>query len=161
VATDGGRAMMREIKFRAWHKKSKLFLISDRLINKNTVPVLSHRKTFSLDQKHVVFQQFTGLKDKNNREIYEGDIVLARNLWGGSPSVYERVKPQFVEVKYLVEWSSAQWHLQGLNEKSAGVFTERYGDWYRHYPILDQPDIYGIDVIGNIYENPELLEVQP
>ncbi|UXR50994.1 YopX family protein [Staphylococcus simulans] len=71
--------------------------------------------------------QYTGLKDKNGKEIYESDIV--RNLYGEL---------------YVVEWLDGSF-----------VLTEFYNGGYDHY-IIDSSTEY--EVLGNIYENPELLE---
>jgi len=75
----------------------------------------------------VVVMQFTGLLDKNGKEIYEGDIV--REFWNGNPD------PCCVQV---VEWDD--------NESSGPRVVGFY---------LQDGDEY--EVIGNIYENPELL----
>ena len=68
--------------------------------------------------------QYTGLKDKNDKEIYEGDIVTVDG-----------------EIFY-VEWRGmGDWFIDPKKD-AAFVFT---------------PEIYDVEVIGNIYENPELL----
>lgn len=124
---------MRQIKFRAWHKKW------DRLINDiflgdsevkfpigNTSDILDINEEYS----NLIFQQYTGLKDKNGREIYEGDIVV-----DGRENSAEVVFDDgcFCVIGYL-------------------------GD-LRTHPLRDSLFCgERFEVIGNIYEDPELLE---
>jgi len=115
---------MREIKFRAWDKEQKKMsffvgIFHDlSIFNTNNNP-----KNFEL-------MQFTGLKDKNGKEIYEGDIV------------------EFIGHKNrVVSWTPDDHH---------------YAGWYaiggiRSLPIYSGKEPNTIEVIGNIYENPELI----
>lgn len=60
---------MREIKFRAWFKKQK------KLSSPFLLELMSNALQIGMIEENVVLQQFTGLHDKNGKEIYEGDIV--------------------------------------------------------------------------------------
>lgn len=131
---------MREIKFRAWDKKEK------KMISFSDINVLigdygcSLEKAFELARRgdylrkdQIKLMQYTGLKDKDGKEVYEGDIIKA---WGGMNS----------ETKvFPVEYTN----------------SSAYQNSYAGYKILC--DIWfsgdGCEVIGNIYENPELLTV--
>jgi uncharacterized phage protein (TIGR01671 family) len=93
--------------------------------------------------------QFTGLHDKNSKEIYEGDIVKNYNL--------STITQPDDDLLYLVEWQEGEY-----KEKESGAW------WLYNKPGFIFKKIHKgmslifsqsqIEVIGNIYENPELLK---
>ena len=85
--------------------------------------------------------QYTGLKDKNGKEIYEGDVVLI--------DAYTYTEPEFSE-EYLVEYNEllGMWELKNLEDNKDIKTFEDLNGWYK----LD------IKLLGNKWDNPELLE---
>jgi len=126
-----GLVEMREIKFKAWYKAKKDFI---RLEIDTILNLANGDKTVKLDtyNNQVVFLQYTGLKDKNGVEIYEGDVLRFDSSLEYHKTVFRKGAFQ-------------------IDSISSG-FTSDY-----HY-YLGNVNLSIIEVIGNIYENPELLE---
>ncbi len=121
---------MREVKFRAWDAKNKRLFYLDRhgLLDSGAEQIMFVCSDLSGDPKRFEWMQYTGLKDKNGKEIYEGD----RWQYG---------KGGFIGI---VEFKYSQWQ-----------FTEAPDSPCTSYPYFYSNAERG-EVIGNIYENPEL-----
>ncbi len=138
--------MNREIKFRAWDKKRKNMsrVGSVEFIDKSPeqrpgVNVFTDedkiRNDHWIDAENAVLMQYTGLKDKNGKEIYEGDVL---ELWGISIVVWNEDACCF---QYA-------YHAIGRGTSTGGRMTNTL---YKH----KEKDY---EIIGNIYENPELIQ---
>ena len=124
---------MREIKFRAWDKVKNKMLNIKKVEWHATDGFYSHVNGISCHaNKDIILMQYTGLKDKNGKEIYEGDIVkyTMRDNFGGETGTS------------VVRW----------NDNCCG-FRPFSCDYE-----LDKREFEIIEIIGNIYENPELIE---
>lgn len=117
---------MREIKFRAWNGKKMLN-------NEDTLNLLAY------SVKNVEYMQYTGLKDKNGKEIYKGDIVKVRPI--GLQGC-----PKTLPVRAQVVWI----------EKDMG-FDMRSKEGYS-FGSFSQVHFDTAEIIGNIYQTPELLK---
>ena len=120
---------MREIKFRAWDKKAN---VMREVIELNwTIGLVTRLCNGAVyDLPDIILMQYTGLHDKNGQEIYEGDIVRFFS------------RDESPEVMTLI-WSQDNVRFMVLDNQNH--------DW-----SFDDSNV--LEVIGNIYENPELLE---
>lgn len=142
--------MNRDIKFRAWVKDRKA-IFEVVLINYVTkkVTYLFERVGHLLSIRHEKFNdielmQYTGLKDKNGKEIFEGDIVKFKDCSIDGTKEFYNIG--------VIEREGKRDELvisQLIFEKS--YFTENYIDFINETFELSE-------IIGNIYENPELLK---
>lgn len=139
---------MREIKFRACHENVEIishyqegdtgykcfqFLTDDGYRASSDYSIDS-----ALESKDIVLMQYTGLKDKNGVEIYDGDVVKA---------IYEDIE----ESTHLVAWDYGSFSYPAFD--LVGWVGQANG-----FSDAIESGSYTLEVIGNIYENPELLE---
>ena len=118
---------MREIKFRAWDKENKKMMKVSSLHLENKEISVKENETFHLFRMQDLMQ-YTGLKDKNGKEIYEGDIVVLNNIENDNMCI--------------VRYEHSSYRLEG---------------WSLREDLSNVEDRF-LEVVGNIYENKNLLE---
>jgi len=118
---------MREIKFKAWDDDRMISMVMDREMTLQNIIRFGNHLYSKRDT--LVFMQYTGLHDKNGVEICEGDIV--RRELGGAKAVV-----QYAGGAFIARWDET-------------IFNKVMYFW--------DVDGFKIEVIGNIYENPDLL----
>lgn len=116
---------MREIKFRAWDKCKSRIVFFDLWDSEVSIPA-----------SDSPIMQYIGLKDKNGKEIYESDLVLIPEGYGGD----FRYKECIAEIKY----DEGCFYSHNLSHKD-GIVMQDF-QWNQ------------TEVIGNIYENGDLLK---
>ena len=130
-------------KFRAWNKATKEMHEADDIVSLNfekkqiCVKTIFFGQLSYYDFDDIILMQSTGLKDKNDKEIFEGDVVQ-----------YQNTKVPSADSKGVIRYFD-NWAMFGIdiehNEPRALFFN-------------GLADHISLDVVGNTYENPELLE---
>lgn len=143
--------MNREIKFRAWDNENKYMVISKQGVFtalRNSMNIVRQDNGYYNDgdllkpnKEKYILMQYTGLDDKNGKEIYEGDIVLYQD-W---EMAYEGGGNDSFINKGIVEY---------CEDNCCFNVTERQTVDLADVLYKDNEDL---EVIGNIYDNPELL----
>ena len=139
--------MSREIKFRAWKKPTdeyRAYFLDHYGHELEPLCCDSYNVDDLFDDTwidtgyydEIIVEQYTGLKDKNGKEIYEGDIIKGR-FGNYTEVVFDEMKDSDCEYYYL-GW--------GVKDK--------FGE------VLSLYDCTNDEVVGNIHENPELLETK-
>lgn len=137
--------MKRKIKFRVWDKEQKRMLSHKLIDSYDKDGVILWGDIFSGKDKTVELMQYTGLKDYNNVKIYEGDIVTVNgNTY--SASINKNYTITFIDGAFCV---TARKLGDSLNNSITIRDLMFQAENANHKLILI--------VVGNIYENPELL----
>ena len=144
--------MNREKKYRVWDREEKI--ISEGLpfewfltgepgdmefpSTGESLPL----KDFIFFRDHFEMMDFTGLQDKNKKDVYDGDICRTD-----------------VNIKlWVVRWGNYEWEFinHQIKEAKHRMAGDEQYSFSEYLPMLKRASA-GIEVIGNIYENPELL----
>ena len=123
---------MREIKFRAWHKAWER-MMTNKEMNDYNAPFIKNVLCFPTN---VILMQYTGLKDKDGKEIYEGDIIEIDG--GGKEKSIGKVDFQYGCFIFCADWIKNN-HFPELKAYIDMAFCRT-------------------EIIGNIYENLELIK---
>ncbi|SNX54218.1 YopX family protein [Thermoanaerobacterium sp. RBIITD] len=147
---------MREIKFRVWSKKEKKMYYGDRQHEPNMIGF--DGKIFATGSTGVMcnygcsadyinwcnpeedyeLMEYTGFKDKYGKEVFEGDILRCK-IWNPMSCQRDCV------LEVIVVWNQS-------------VGSWKFQDIRHNFADLSWIFIDGVKIIGNIYENPELLK---
>ena len=122
---------MRDLKFRAWDIDDKQFIYVH--IGQDDVWLDDGIGSIEMPLHHSDFEQYTGLKDKNGREIYEGDVVKIASSYGYG------FLPKGAKAKIEFDEKELCYKLRGQGEFRLTAKKE-------------------LEIIGNIHENKELLK---
>lgn len=146
---------MREIKFRAWNKEKNIMCYEDEDKSSNyldgwcasDIQVINQIFDSEYAKERYDFMQYTGLKDKNGKQIYEKDIVTRFDSKTNFIVFYSggafRLAPTY-NCKTLLEYEKNNYRYEN--------------SCYRRQSSSFRKNTEEFEVIGNIYENPDLLK---
>ena len=162
---------MRTIKFRAQDIASNKWLYGDIRHHKNDVCIFEQGGNKGEQVKPETIGQLTGLTDKNGKEIYEGDIIKWYEIGHSDHDVFEPPEDYIKECLDVVEFLGGTFCV-GREEAPSLIpvefLTEEWqaneDDMFKwvyntdEYPNITIDDMYICEVVGNVHDNPDLIE---
>lgn len=146
------------IKFRAWYDVGKNMYDFDELFTLNYLNDVDFYTLVKREYAHWIPMQYTGLTDKNGTEVYESDIVRVV----GTEEL--GVTELDIDELCVVKWDdfNAEFYSDCINKRTTSLDIGVENSYlYDAFPLFQSDDemMFEFEVVGNIHENPELLEV--
>ena len=152
---------MREIKFRAWHKGKKEIIDVEEIDFMNKV-INYIENDYENNRQEIIgayfedieLMEYTGLKDKNGKEIYEGDVV--KLIHTGIEISADRLE----DLKRFVGIIKYENGIFKIVRTEKSLIESKYFEMEQKKvsEIFIYSKLYDLEVVGNIYENPELIK---
>ena len=154
---------MRKIKFRAWNiERRVMYNVGDLTIRKEWIGSNSVNKLDKIgdtigmnylnrDKVEFELMQFTGLKDKNGKGIFEGDVLKIKVEVEANQ--FQEFEPQptiWQEITCLIKWAD--------NGACFYLDTIKADKYLKNWGFYDIDNNSDREIIGNIHENPELIK---
>ena len=167
---------LRPIKFRGYNKKRGEWLYGSHILNRGAhfIAPDEFAEGRTWEDYEVTLEsigQFTGLTDKNGREIYEGDIIKWYEIGHSDHDVLEPPEDYIKECMEVVEFVGGTFCVYREDAPSpipVEFLTEEWqaneDDMFKwvyntdEYPNITVDDMYICEVIGNIHDNPHMIE---
>jgi len=144
---------MREIKFRAWDKYQRKMYSWSKIGGSSSEGHLSLWNLINSLSDSLIVMQYTGLKDKNGKEIYEGDVIQNLNCFNCHSS-WGDTTDNFPNERVVVFGDS------GTPCFRLAFIEENIRDRGTSGLVFCKGNEKNFEIIGNIHENPELVEVK-
>ena len=138
-------------KFRAWHYEHKEMVYFDNKKASNDIYIASNILKLMADNSPFLMQ-YTGLKDIDGVEIYEGDIVQIVQYESRYDGTFDEFRSKVIFINGYFGYLQYEEHL--------GEKTDYYLSSVCTEDGIDHKGSHFCNVIGNVYENPELLEMK-
>jgi uncharacterized phage protein (TIGR01671 family) len=155
---------MRELKFRAWDKINNTYILHEK---QNTLMIPCSLgvlwlnpsikdNNYVIKKQHFIIEQYTGLKDKNGVEIYEGDIVEINGFFAGNSFGFgDNEEYEYLITGYVIYVPSKGFCLKRFKTWDIDNDIDISSTTTNKYAYITQ---CASMVIGKIHENPELIK---
>ena len=147
--------------FRAWNKlASRMYIVNGLHFDRGMVQYANNDNAIRfIKLENIILMQSTGLLDKNGREIFEGDILKFNDEW--TEYCYEGYVDGSTEgINYVEIERETTCFAFGKTKISDSSLFYLIRDEHLSFEELIKGEDFEFEIIGNIYENPELLEVE-
>lgn len=176
--------MSRKVLYRAWDKKYKVMLEGFAIYDEGDQIGMSWTDSGAYYTKEQTemdmgghfgsgddwlfilnnfeLMEFTGLKDKNGKDIYESDIYIAERSHMKSRGYKSKKYPNRIKVLCIVEWDmgDAKWYAKEIGPLPEFKEADENAPYHYYHTSLGSIDgeCHWIEVVGNLFDNPELLQ---
>lgn len=147
-------------KFRAWSKlASRMYIVNGLYFDRGMVQYANNDNVIRfIKLENIILMQSTGLKDKNGQEIFEGDILKFNDEWE------DYCQEGYVDgssegINYVLIGSEMTYFIFEKTKYPDSSLFYYVNEEHLTFQEVMEDNEFEFEIVGNIYENPELLEV--